>query len=148
MGFITYNCINISQRSYLKKVKMQNKQSTLSDFQVLNKLGEGAFGQVFKVKRNLDGKEYALKKVFHFISSRLNLSAWNQRKETTLSTKSAFLPPMKAKISSVTRKPFLMKYLTHYASSWRLPHKEIYSKKYNNMPRNKLKSQKTKSGKH
>ena len=55
---------------------------------------------------------------------------------------------MKAKISSVTKKPFLMKYLTHYASSWRLPHKEIYSKKYNNMPRNKLKSQKTKSGKH
>ena len=75
MGFITYNCINFSQRSYLKKVKMQNKQSTLSDFQILNKLGEGAFGQVFKVKRNLDGKEYALKKVFHSISSRSNLSA-------------------------------------------------------------------------
>ena len=29
----------------------------------MNKLGEGAFGQVFKVKRKADGKEYALKKV-------------------------------------------------------------------------------------
>ncbi len=27
------------------------------------KLGEGAFGQVFKVKRKADGKQYALKKV-------------------------------------------------------------------------------------
>ena len=30
---------------------------------MLSKLGEGAFGQVFKVKRKADGKEYALKKV-------------------------------------------------------------------------------------
>ena len=42
---------------------MEAKQSTLRDFDVLNKLGEGAFGQVFKVKRKVDGKEYALKKV-------------------------------------------------------------------------------------
>ena len=27
------------------------------------KLGEGAFGQVYKVKRKADGLEYALKKV-------------------------------------------------------------------------------------
>ena len=39
------------------------KQSCLRDFDVLSKLGEGAFGQVFKVKRKADGKEYALKKV-------------------------------------------------------------------------------------
>jgi serine/threonine protein kinase len=30
---------------------------------VISKLGEGAFGQVFRVKRLADGKEYALKKV-------------------------------------------------------------------------------------
>lgn len=42
---------------------MEAKQSSLRDFEVLNKLGEGAFGQVFKVKRKVDGKEYALKKV-------------------------------------------------------------------------------------
>lgn len=40
-----------------------DKQSCLRDFDVLGKLGEGAFGQVFKVKRKMDGKEYALKKV-------------------------------------------------------------------------------------
>lgn len=35
---------------------METSQSTLRDFDVLNKLGEGAFGQVFKVKRKKDGK--------------------------------------------------------------------------------------------
>lgn len=39
------------------------RQSNLRDFEVQAKLGEGAFGQVFKVKRLADGKEYALKKV-------------------------------------------------------------------------------------
>ena len=35
-----------------------DKQNTscLRDFEVLGKLGEGAFGQVFKVKRKADGK--------------------------------------------------------------------------------------------
>lgn len=40
----------------------------MRDFDVLSKLGEGAFGQVFKVKRKADGKEYALKKVFQLQS--------------------------------------------------------------------------------
>jgi len=35
---------------------MENKQSNLRDFDVLSKLGEGAFGQVFKVKRKADSK--------------------------------------------------------------------------------------------
>jgi len=35
----------------------------MKDFQVLNKLGEGAFSIVYKVKRLSDKKEYALKKV-------------------------------------------------------------------------------------
>lgn len=47
---------------------MEAMQSCLKDFDVLNKLGEGAFGQVFKVKRKKDGKEYALKKVFLFVT--------------------------------------------------------------------------------
>ena len=42
---------------------MEQKQSCLRDFEVQNKLGEGAFGQVYKVKRKADSKEYALKKV-------------------------------------------------------------------------------------
>jgi serine/threonine protein kinase len=35
---------------------METTQSCLKDFDVLNKLGEGAFGQVFKVKRKKDSK--------------------------------------------------------------------------------------------
>lgn len=35
---------------------MEQKQSSLRDFEVQQKLGEGAFGQVFKVKRRADGK--------------------------------------------------------------------------------------------
>lgn len=35
---------------------METTQSSLRDFEVLNKLGEGAFGQVFKVKRKKDNK--------------------------------------------------------------------------------------------
>jgi serine/threonine protein kinase len=42
---------------------MEQKQSGLRDFEVICKLGEGAFGQVYKVKRKADSKEYALKKV-------------------------------------------------------------------------------------
>lgn len=37
--------------------------SSLKDFEQLNKLGEGAFSQVFKVKRKSDGQIYALKRV-------------------------------------------------------------------------------------
>jgi len=35
----------------------------MKDFQILNKLGEGAFSIVYKVKRISDNCEYALKKV-------------------------------------------------------------------------------------
>ena len=43
----------------------------MRDFEVLAKLGEGAFGVVFKVKRKADGKEYAMKKV-HAVPFRSN----------------------------------------------------------------------------
>ena len=36
---------------------------SLKDFEIMRKLGEGAFGQVFMVKRKLDGQIYAMKKV-------------------------------------------------------------------------------------
>lgn len=36
---------------------------SLKDFELLNKLGEGAFSNVYKVKRISDGQIYALKKV-------------------------------------------------------------------------------------
>jgi serine/threonine protein kinase len=35
--------------------------TSLKSFEILKKLGKGAFGQVYKVKRLKDGKIYALK---------------------------------------------------------------------------------------
>lgn len=40
-----------------------NKTSTLRDFEVISKLGEGSFSSVFKVRRYDDQTLYALKKV-------------------------------------------------------------------------------------
>lgn len=36
---------------------------SLSHFEVLNKIGEGTYSQVYRVRRKLDGQVYALKKV-------------------------------------------------------------------------------------
>lgn len=40
-----------------------NNTSSLKSFTVLEKLGEGSFASVYRVKRNDDQKEYAMKKV-------------------------------------------------------------------------------------
>lgn len=37
--------------------------TTLQDFYVIEKIGDGAYSEVFKVRRHTDGKIYALKKV-------------------------------------------------------------------------------------
>lgn len=37
--------------------------SSLKEFDILGKLGEGAFSIVYRAKRKEDGKEYALKKL-------------------------------------------------------------------------------------
>ena len=49
----------------------------MNDFQIISKLGEGAYSTVYKVKRNIDNKIYALKKV-----KLLNLS--QKEKENSL----------------------------------------------------------------
>ena len=36
---------------------------SLKDFQIIAKLGEGAFSTVYKVRRLIDNTEYAMKKV-------------------------------------------------------------------------------------
>ena len=36
---------------------------SLKDFQIVAKLGEGAYSTVYKVKRLIDNQEYAMKKV-------------------------------------------------------------------------------------
>lgn len=46
--------------------QMQDAHSvhtTLLDFYIIEKIGDGAYSEVFKVKRMTDGKVYALKKV-------------------------------------------------------------------------------------
>ena len=41
---------------------MENiKDSKLSDFDIIKKVGEGAFGKVYKVKRKSDQQIYAMK---------------------------------------------------------------------------------------
>ncbi len=51
---------------------------SVKDFELIKKLGEGAYSTVYKVKRIQDGQEYALKKV-----KMLNLS--DKEKENALS---------------------------------------------------------------
>jgi NIMA (never in mitosis gene a)-related kinase len=46
---------------------MSSKSTTsLKDFELISKLGEGAFAEVFKVNRKEDGLYYAMKKVKDF----------------------------------------------------------------------------------
>ena len=42
---------------------MMEGNTRFSGFEVIGKLGEGAFGQVYKVKRREDGHLYALKQI-------------------------------------------------------------------------------------
>ena len=47
-----------------------NKVSTLKDFEIISRLGEGSFASVYKARRYDDKAIYALKKV-SFLSFRL-----------------------------------------------------------------------------
>lgn len=42
---------------------MASCSANMNDFTILNKIGTGAFSEVYKVHRKSDGKMYALKKV-------------------------------------------------------------------------------------
>ncbi len=44
-------------------ISISRERMALKDFHIINKLGEGAYSVVYRVKRNSDGQEYALKKV-------------------------------------------------------------------------------------
>mgnify|MGYP000924579216 CR=1 FL=1 len=43
--------------------KLSTANMTLKDFEILARLGEGSYSSVWKVKRIIDGKEYAMKRV-------------------------------------------------------------------------------------
>ena len=49
--------------STIKSQSKQPKPTSLDDFVLLGKIGEGSFSTVHKVRRITDGKIYALKKV-------------------------------------------------------------------------------------
>jgi NIMA (never in mitosis gene a)-related kinase len=52
---------------------------SLRDFEVLDKLGEGAYSQVFRVRRRSDGQLYALKKVkLHGLKDKEKANALNE----------------------------------------------------------------------
>jgi NIMA (never in mitosis gene a)-related kinase len=43
--------------------KSSQKLSSMEDFELISKLGDGAYSSVWKVKRIVDSEVYALKKV-------------------------------------------------------------------------------------
>lgn len=53
----------LTNNDNLKNLALAGKNSRLSDFVILSKLGKGGFGEVYKVKNILDQNEYALKKI-------------------------------------------------------------------------------------
>ena len=53
--------------------------SSLKDFVILEKIGEGSYSSVHKVKKKSDGKEYALKKVrLHALKEKEKENALNE----------------------------------------------------------------------
>ena len=79
----------------------------MDDFQILSKLGEGAYSTVYKVKRIIDNQIYALKKV-----KLMNLS--EKEKENSLN-EVRILASVKSNFVVSYKKPFSTKKITHYA---------------------------------
>jgi len=52
--------------------------SKINDFDIISKIGEGSFAEVYKVKRKEDGQYYAIKKVTK-ISFRLECPKSNKK---------------------------------------------------------------------
>ncbi len=104
---------------------MSTKSTTsLKDFELISKLGEGAFAEVFKVKRKEDGLYYAMKKV----QLHLSRSAWPELKikiEIMPLIKSESLHLRVEKTLSSTNKPSMMNPALLFASSWSMPKAEI-----------------------
>lgn len=89
------------------------------DFVMLKKLGEGSFGEVYKVKRISDMAEYAMKKV-PLSSSRSKYWTWRNAIKTTLWTRSESLPRFSTRTLSSTRRPFTTRTRKSFVRSWNL----------------------------
>ena len=55
------------KRSRFRQIEMKTYQkdrvSTIKDFEIMEKIGDGAYSHVFRARRLEDGQKYALKKV-------------------------------------------------------------------------------------
>src|ERR1700759_5162472 len=61
LGFDDISDVIIQEKNETNILDVLEKMSTNKHFKVINRLGSGAFGQVFKVKHHLDDKSYAVK---------------------------------------------------------------------------------------
>jgi serine/threonine protein kinase len=68
------------------------KNTALVDFQPLDKIGEGSFSWVYKVRRIADDKIYALKKVYS-PQHRSSCPIWPPRTSATPLMRHESLPP-------------------------------------------------------
>ena len=66
------------ERKFKKKIA-QPGQTTVDDFNILKKLGSGAYSSVYMVTRKADNRDYALKKVrIDFLSEKERSNAINE----------------------------------------------------------------------
>ena len=59
-----------------------HRGSSLNDFFIEKKIGDGAYSQVFKVVRKSDNREYALKQVSAIIICRWKWASFPRRRKT------------------------------------------------------------------
>ena len=91
--------------------------TSLTHFHPLNKIGEGSFSSVYKVKRNADSKIYALKKVC-LLSYRLSCSIWVPKISIILSIRPESLHLSSRLLLFNIKKLFMMKVRMLFVSSW------------------------------
>ena len=59
--------------------KLKNRGSQLKDFEILNELGRGSYGIVYKVKSKIDDKIYVIKKLsLTHMNEKVQKEAWKE----------------------------------------------------------------------
>ena len=83
----------------MSDMPLQTSQSKLDDFEIMEKLGDGTYSCVYKVKRKADNKIYCIKKVnIYNLSDKEKVNALNEvrilasiKHENIISYKEAFI---------------------------------------------------------